>query len=236
MVCQWISKRIALDDHSFCCYHAPTVKWQRLSAFLLLLLVLLAGFGQDKPAASEYASLRDKVKSGDLSADFKKLRISYVGSPESQKAKDTDKQKREMIAAINSKDFRKAIKNADVVLDNDYSNIDAHFAEYIAYRELGDAKQADFHQGVFQGLVKSILDSGDGKSMETAYVVASVDEEYVILRVLALQPHGQSLANDQGHSYDVLDAKDPKSGQTVTLYFNVDVSMNHMMNILGGKK
>jgi len=212
------------------------MKWQRTSASLLFLLAALAGFGQDQPAASEYASLRDKVKSGDLSADFKRLRISYVGSPESQKAKDTDKQRQEMISAINSKDFPKVLKNADVVLDNDYSDMDAHFAEYMAYRELGDAKQADFHRSVFQGLVKSILDSGDGKSIKTAYVVASVHEEYVILRVLGLERSGQSLHHDHGHSYDALDAKDPESGKTVMLYFNVDVPMNHMMSILGGKK
>jgi hypothetical protein len=212
------------------------VKRQRLFASLLFLLAALAGFGQDQPAASEYASLRDKVKGGDLAADFKRLRISYVGSPESQKAKDTDKQKQQMIAAINTKDFPKALKNANAVLDNDYSDIDAHFAEYIAYRELGDAKQADFHHAVVDGLIKSILDSGDGKSMETAYVVASVHEEYVILRFLGLQLHEQSLAHAHGHSYDVLDTKDSKSGKTVKLYFNIDVSMNHMMSLFGGKK
>jgi hypothetical protein len=189
-----------------------------------------------KAASSEYAGLRDRVKSGDLSVDFKRLRISFVDSPEYRAAKDTDQAKTAMFKALNAHDFKKATQNADVVLENNYTNMDAHFAESIAYRELGDAGKADFHHAVFDGLIKSILNSGDGKSKATAYVVASVDEEYVVLRVLGLRPNKQSLAHDQGHSYDVLEANDATTGKTVTLYFNADVPMNHLMNIFGDKK
>ena len=185
---------------------------------------------------SEYASLRDRVKSGDLAADFKRLRIAYVGSPEYQKAKDTDDEKRAMLRALDSRNFRKALQNAEVVLDNNFTDMDAHFVEYIAYRELGEAAKSDFHHSVFRHLVKSILDSGDGKSTEGAYVVASVDEEYVVLRVLGLRLVRQSLDQDKGHSYDVLETKDPESGKSVKLYFNVDVPMGRLMSILGDKK
>jgi hypothetical protein len=58
----------------------------------------------------------------------------------------------------------------------------------------------------------------------------------VILRVLSLQPAHQSLVEDQGHSYDVMEAKDPKTGETVTLFFNVDISMNRLKKALGDKK
>jgi hemerythrin len=202
----------------------------------LLLLASALAWSQAGNAVSEYAGLRDKVKSGDLSIDFQRLRISYVDSPEHRQAKDTDDQKKRMIQAINAKDFTKALKNAEAVLDSDYSDMDAHFAEYIAYRETDDSKQAEFHRSVFDGLIKSILNSGDGKSEETAYVVASVPEEYVVLRVMGLQIRNQSLAHNGGHSYDVLEVKEPKSGKTSTLYFNVDVSMNHLLNLFGGKK
>ncbi|MBZ5525605.1 MAG: DUF4919 domain-containing protein [Acidobacteriia bacterium] len=191
---------------------------------------------QDPKPASEYAGLRDRVKGGDLSVDFARLRISYIDSPEHQNAKDTDDQKTQMIQAINAHDYKKAIHNAEIVLENDYTDMDAHFGEFIAYREQGDAKASEFHRAVFDGLIRSILNSGDGKSKEKAYVVASVHEEYVVLRVRKLQPGEQSLVSDQGHSYDLLEAKDPATGKTVELYFNVDVSMNHMMKIFGDKK
>lgn len=202
---------------------------------VILICALMCSAQTPKPV-SEYAGLRDRVKSGDLSIDFARLRISYVDSPERHDAKDTDKQKKEMIAALNAHDFKKAIENAEIVLENDYSDMDAHFVEFIAYREQGDAKPSAFHRSVFDGLIQSILNSGDGKSVEHAYVVASVHEEYVVLRVLKLQPGEQTLVSKNGHSYDALKAKDPATGKTVDLFFNVDISMNHMMKIFGDKK
>lgn len=172
---------------------------------------------------SEYAALRDRVKSGDQSVDFARLRISYIDSPEFKNAKDTSEQSTRMSEAFKARDFKQVIQNANVVLENNYTDLDAHFYAFTACRELADVKLAEFHRAVFQGLVQSILKSGDGKSPETAYVVVIVHEEYVVLSVLGLQPQGQSLLHDKGHSYDVMKAKDRKSGEPVTLYFNADI-------------
>ena len=38
-----------------------------------------------------------------------------------------------------------------------------------------------------------------------------------------LQAQGQALLQEKGHSYDVMKAKDKKSGEAVTLYFNADI-------------
>lgn len=207
-----------------------------MKASTVLIMQLLLAAAAWSQAASEYAGLRDRVKKGDLDVDFKQLRVSYISSPEYKKAKDTSEESKEMIQSINAKDFKKAIKNADVVLQNDYSDMNAHFAEYIAYRELGDGKQADFHHSVFDRLVNSILKSGDGRSKESAYVVVSVDEEYVVMRVLGLRLKNQSLVRDNGHSYDVLQTEGVKSGEKAELYFNVDLPMNRYMDLFGGKK
>lgn len=48
-------------------------------------------------------------------------------------------------------------------------------------------------------------------------------EEHVILNVLGLPPFGrQSLIPGKPHSYDVIELDDPKSGQKVSIYFNID--------------
>ncbi|MBZ5531873.1 MAG: DUF4919 domain-containing protein [Acidobacteriia bacterium] len=172
---------------------------------------------------SEYAALRDRVKSGDQSVDFARLRISYVDSPEFKNAKDTSEESTKMSEAFKAREFKQVIKTAEVVLENNYTDLDAHFYAFTACRELGEVKQAEFHRAVFKGLVDSILHSGDGKTPETAYVVVTVHEEYVVLSMLGLQPQGQALLHDKGHSYDVMKAKDKKSGEAVTLYFNADI-------------
>jgi hypothetical protein len=105
--------------------------------------------------------------------------------------------------------------------------MDAHFVAMVANRELGAKDKSEFHSTVFHGLIKSILDSGDGKSLEKTWVVINVQEEYVVLRVLGFKPSGQSLVNKDDHSYDVMKVKDAKDGTEQTFYFNVDIPFKH---------
>jgi len=200
-------------------------------ALLLLAPAVLAQDAKAKPAGqSEYASLLAQVKNGDLSIDFQRLRLSYMESPERHKAKDTNDQEKAMWQALNGKDYKKAVDNADVVVANEFVNLDAHFVEYRARAELHDDSLSEFHHAVFAGLVKSITDSGDGKTAKTAYVVISTHEEYVVLSIRGLRPGKQSLLHHDGHSYDLLEAKDSKTNETVKVYFNVDIPLNIIWN------
>lgn len=173
---------------------------------------------------SEYANLLSALKAGNTNIDYGRLRMSYVESPERKKAKDTSADEKAMSQALQDRDFPSALKHADAVLENEYVNLDAHFVAYIANREMGDSVKAEFHKAVFRGLIDSIRNSGDGKSPEKAWVIISVHEEYVMLRVMGLRPSGQSLVMDKGHAYDVMKAKD-EDGKEETFYFNTDIPM-----------
>jgi hypothetical protein len=187
-------------------------------------------FCQDTPVPKpSYSDLVTRLKAGDKNVDFKALRLAYA---DTTGGKDTDKQKKAMTAALNSKNYAEAIKNADRVLAEDYVDMDAHFVEYIAHRELNQSDQAEFHKFVLQGLLDSITHSGDGKSFETAFQVIEVHEEYVVLRFMGLMPSEQSMSTKNGHSYDVMKAVNPKSNEEVTLYFNIDIEEKHLKDAL----
>jgi len=192
-------------------------------AFAALPLLVAA---QDKH--SEYATLLSTLKAGNTNIDYGLLRLSYVESPEYKQAKDTTEAEHGMSKALGSKNFSEALKDAETVLASEYVNIDAHFVEYIANREMGEADKAEFHHAVFRGLVDSILKSGDGKSTDKAWVVINVHEEYVVLRVLGYRPGEQSLLNKDGHAYDEMKVKNVDDGTEATFYFNVDISMKHL--------
>jgi uncharacterized protein DUF4919 len=204
-------------------------------AVLISCFCALACSGQDdkksEPAGpSEYATLLARVQGGDLSIDFQRLRFSYMESPERHQAKDTSDQEKQMWKALNTDDYKEAIKGADAVLAGKFVDMNAHFVESHAYTGLHDTNKAEYHRAVFKGLLDSILHSGDGKSTKTAYVVIAVDEEYVVLNVLGLRPGSQALLGDGGHHYDRLDATNPKTNETVLLYFNVDIPIKHELN------
>ena len=228
--------------------HSGSMFKKLVLPLVIAIITLLPAAGQEKKEAqeeskpqaekkspptsalSEYGALLSRVKGGDLSIDFKQLRISWMESPERHAAKDTEKEEKSMLKAIQEKDYQKAIQNADVVLENEFVNLDAHRIEQIAYEELHKDEKSAFHKAVVQGLLRSIMDSGDGKSAKTAYVVISVHEEYIVLQVLGLRPSQQSVSHQDGHSYDVLEARKQGSDQTVKLYFNVDIPFKHYLN------
>ena len=198
----------------------------RISALALIAVLALALPSAAQNPPSEYATLLASLKAGNTNIDYARLRISYMDSPEYKQAKDTSNAEKAMWDALNAKDFPKALKNAEEVLDSEYVNIDAHFVAYAANREMGAADKAEFHRAVFRGLVDSIRNSGDGLSPKTAWVVITVHEEYVILRVLGMRPHSQSLISKDGHNYDEMTVTD-ENGKDHTFYFNVDIPFKH---------
>jgi hypothetical protein len=201
--------------------------YARRFLFAFLAFTALPLLVSAKGSTSEYAMLLASLKGGDTSIDYGRLRLSYMDSPEYKQAKDTSTEEKGMEAALGQKNFAEALKDAEVVLASEYVNMDAQFVAYVANKELGSADKADFHRDVFRGLVDSIMKSGDGKSAEKAWVVISVHEEYVVLRVLGFRPGEQSLLNQDGHAYDVMKVKNEAYGKEATFYFNVDIPMKH---------
>jgi hypothetical protein len=128
-----------------------------------------------------------------------------------------------MFAAYNAKKFQDAIGAADKILDRAYVNVEAHGLESMAYRSLADTAKADFHKEIFQGLVNSIVVGKDGKTSETAFVVISTQEEYVVMRALGYTVGSQALLSERGHKFDVLSGTDQKTNQPVKIYFNIDI-------------
>ncbi len=203
---------------------------RKYSIFICLAIITAAGLCQERKTQSEYAALLARVKNADVTVDFKQLRFTYMESPERHRAKDTRGTESDMLKAFGQKDYKKAIANADAVLEQQYVNMDAHFVEYLARRELHEEEKSKFHEAIFRGLIKSIFDSGDGKSTNTAYVVVSTEEEYMVLKVLGLRLGNQRLNQEGGHRYDVLQATDRESNATVTVYFNVDIPFKHYLD------
>ena len=93
-----------------------------------------------------------------------------------------------------------------------------HLWRTAALLQLGRRSEAEVHKRWFLGLTQSILDSGDGKTVETPYVTISTGEEYALLTRLQLEPKQQFLVNGPP-MLDLIQAVD-ESGKEVAVYFN----------------
>jgi hypothetical protein len=209
----------------------------RKSALALLLLVSSAALGlaanqeqpkkpsQDSPKPS-YRELLERVKKSDSTVDFRELRMAYAETPEYSPYGGDRETRQKMFAALNAKEYDSALESAEKILAKNFVDLNGQFAAYVANRELGHADKATFHKFMFDGLLKSITGSGDGRSAETAFVVISTDEEYVLFNFLGLRPTAQSLVTQNGHSFDRMTANNPKTNEAVVYFFNIDKPFN----------
>lgn len=207
-------------------------RWSGVGILLLIISSAAPLIAQNKPQASpSYDELVQKSKSGDRTVDYGQLRMAYAASPKYSSDVDMDAVKK-MNTKLQSKDYKGALKAANALMKEDYVSIDAHIVAYLAYRAMEDAAHAQQQHDIAVALVRSILDSGDGKTTASAYKVICVREEYNVLGALGLRIQSQSLAKKGARDYDVLTVLDPKNNSTVTIYFDTTISMSYMEKLL----
>jgi Domain of unknown function (DUF4919) len=203
-----------------------------LALVALLLFQLLASAQgpakQAPPPKDTYAALLDRVKKQDASVNFTDLRMAYTETKAYSPYGEDKETRKAMFAGLNAKDFEAALAASEKMLTANYIDLNAHFGAFVSHRELGHADKADFHKYVFQGLLKSITDSGDGKTMETAFVVISVAEEYVWFNVMGMRVANQALVEEKGHHYDKMTTTDPQTNKEAVFYFNIDKPWNSL--------
>ena len=204
--------------------------WRRLGIAALLLPAALPAAAPKDRGPDKYQTLLARLKQGDRTVDFLEIRRAYADSPQYTGGYDTDESKA-MFSALRKGDFTETLKLSKKILENNYLDIDAHQAAYLANKQLHIEAEADFHHYISHGLIDAILQSGDCKTQETACEVLSTHEEYIVLQILGLRPNKQSLVHSGKHSYDVLEAVNPKTQEKVTFYFNIDKPLGYLNRI-----
>ena len=111
-----------------------------------------------------------------------------------------------------------------------YTDIIAHKFRRQACTVLKDQACSDHEHFVEFGLLDSILKTGDGKTPETAMLVADVSEEYVVIGLGGQRPGGQALVNRNGKVYDQMTVTDQNNQATDALVRHLD---RHHQGITG---
>ncbi len=137
-----------------------------LRLLCLLLAVCLCTMGSQAQKANEtstadgskaYDELFSKVIRGELTIDFKAFRVASVGRTNSVTGAADAKAHVARVKALNDKNFKEAVRIASEIQKTNFVDINSHVVASMAYQGLGDAKKAKFHEGVYLGLVNSIL-------------------------------------------------------------------------------
>lgn len=128
--------------------------------------------------------------------------------------------------------FKEIIQKVPELFVPHFVNIDFHMIVFSAAKQLNDNNLLSFHGFVANKLIDSILDSGDGKTPESAYVVINTNEEYALIGVLGLKMKAQSLLKIKEKNYDLLEVVDGEGNDT-KIYFNIDLPFKWLGSKMG---
>jgi|ERR1051326_1800071 hypothetical protein len=177
-----------------------------------------------------YKELLEKAREGTFGVDFTKLRYAYVKSPQFDPYTDKKTEYLNLIKEVSMEGFdnknaARVISALNHALDDDYLEIAFHNVASTIYEKLGHQEKAKYHHRFAEGLIDSILGSGDGGSFDSAYQVITVSEEYAILESMEAICKKQHTVERGGHIYDVLEVvnEDDETEEVAKLYFNIDV-------------
>lgn len=161
------------------------------------------------------------------SADFTRLRLAYANSskydPYYVKAGIPHLLAQTGKAFTEGTYTQSTLQSIGKILSLNYMHLQTHMTAVLAYTQLGDEQRAAHHQKFVRHWAGSILNSGDGRSPDTAFIVMSLDEEFALLKVLGISPTLQHLDMQDDHVFDIFEFADPQTGQSCRIYFNIDL-------------
>ncbi len=184
----------------------------------------------DPKSACYYPKLMERFGKADTTLTDDELDCIYYGNIFSEKytpygglSKDDDK----FYKFYNKGKYKKAIPYGKKGLKENPVDLKMLFKMTVCYDQLGDKKTAQEYADRYFPLLHVITRSGDGKTIETAYVVTCVADEYEILADMDLGSTQQALYGDTDKLS--ISPENQKNDPKITaLYFNVQVSMNYL--------
>lgn len=199
--------------------------------FYLLSAVPLMALDSSVIARQKYDALKIRAMSGDTTVDWQELRLSAQVAGVNG-GFDWREANKKAMAAFASKDYAAMLKYAREITEHNIANPDGHFAAMVAYKYLGQPEKQAKEKGFVDAIVKSIVNSGDGKSAKTAYFAVTTSEEYFMLQILGYRPKTQALAHVDGHDFDDMTVLGD-GNKEYELWFNTDTDMQIMAQGLG---
>jgi hypothetical protein len=193
-----------------------------------------AAAGERKTHQTAYADLVRRAEDGEA-IDYARLRAEYVydenwdfyGTKLNGLLNEAD-------AAARGKDCASALEKTDEILKLDFTNAHAHSIRSDCLSD-SDRGKSRIESHIADGLDASLMNSGDGDSEKTAYVVSTMADELHALanRRIQIKARQTEMRGSDGHYYDEVQGISIHSGlgaygesttrlSVKTVYFNVD--------------
>ena len=184
---------------------------------------------QRKQAQATYDDLSARAEAGDKTVDYAALRAAYPLTKQWDVfGNKTGPLMNQANAASKGKDCATVLSKVDQVLKIDFT-IDAAHALRSDCLEDTDRAKSRIESAIADGLIKSLMNSGDGDAEKTAYVVMTTREEMDVLanRHIQIKTRQTEIRGSDGRFYDQIQGISVRSGfgsvdvRTKAVFFDV---------------
>ncbi len=193
----------------------------------LFLLISVFGFSQkskidldkikkeitDKESDYFYEKMVFKFQALSKSIDSLEAQNLYYGRLFLDKTVSTsDDDFKKILKDFNKQKYDETVAKTKNLLSKDPTNLDLLMIMLQCYDKQKDIKNFSYYYGQFQLLTRAILDSGDGRNEESAYLVNSVGDEYILLNVIRFPMEAKrSSQPTEGGMFDIWENNNTKT-------------------------
>lgn len=196
-----------------------------LSLIFLFNFILVTGQTDTKIKVPElddnYSKTVQILENGKTDIDYKSFRESFIESKQFKIASEKRTEFRELTKAMyrqmSESKYDSIITTTKKLLSIDYTSMNAHKILRQTYKYIGDTMNAEKHKTIQFGLLKSIVNNGDGKSCKNGWSVIQISEAYFILDMLGVELDNQRIAGGICDRMEVVD----ENGEKKIYYFDI---------------
>jgi|SRR5690554_1056259 hypothetical protein len=154
----------------------------------------------DKDSEYYYPLLMEKLEKNDTVFTDEQYRHLYYGyvfhenyNPYGRFSKQNEINGFFNLETLSKEDFQRAFSLIDEALKENPFDLDTRNILFLLKNSNGETEEASKILTNLLGLLRTIIESGDGMKCETAFHVISPRDEYAVMGVLGIQSLGQAL-------------------------------------------
>jgi hypothetical protein len=168
-----------------------------------------------------FARLLAAAKADPEGADYRALRLAFTRTSAYTADGPGELDAAPLVQELKNGERAAALVALDRIMEGRWTDPRAHELAAVACERLGEDERMRVHEEFADGLMGSILDGGDGRSMATAWPVMSDMEERLVIEAMGLKGGERTVVVEEGHTYHVYRFRG--LGGDVRLYFEADV-------------
>ena len=155
------------------------------------------------------------------STDFVRLRRGRLYLTGGLPDREIPELQRRLGAAFREGNGAATLEVTAQLIERNEADIRAHMLRGVALRQAGNESEARQEHDLAIALLESILSGGDGLGVASSWTVFDVSEEYEVLKAKGCVPGPQALVSHGERQFDVLHARDAKSGSPCEATFDI---------------